>query len=290
MAHLIVVDARGRRLVDIDKPLLTIGRRTESDVQVAGVDVSRQHAELQVENGIYTIRDCGSRFGLVVNGEPVSTRVLSHGDHIRLGKTGNTELTFLVTDEAPSVTHSVTAAALAVVLGAPALGAIADGLGRRKPWLLAFTALTVAGTLALWLVEPSPSYVLAGQVLYAAAATSFGFAMVFYDAMLRSIAPPGYIGRLPMYRLAAPGRPQAEHYLAVPDRGTLATLVNYGCLSFHPWSSPAAVPLQPRTDQAFLPGHDLAVLDTERQPRNRQHPEDAGDHHHAGPEAPVADV
>jgi UMF1 family MFS transporter len=38
--------------------------------------------------------------------------------------------------------------------------------------------------------------VLAGQVLYAAAATSFGFAMVFYDAMLRSIAPPGYIGRM----------------------------------------------------------------------------------------------
>jgi UMF1 family MFS transporter len=99
-------------------------------------------------------------------------------------------------DGAVQWSHSVTAAALAVVLGAPALGAIADGFGRRKPWLLAFTALTIAGTLALWLVKPSPSYVLAGQVLYAAAATSFGFAMVFYDAMLRSIAPPGYIGRM----------------------------------------------------------------------------------------------
>jgi UMF1 family MFS transporter len=99
-------------------------------------------------------------------------------------------------DGAVQWSHSVTAAALAVVLGGPALGAIADGLGRRKPWLLAFTALTIAGTLALWLVKPSPSYVLAGQVLYAAAATSFGFAMVFYDAMLRSIAPPGYIGRM----------------------------------------------------------------------------------------------
>jgi UMF1 family MFS transporter len=99
-------------------------------------------------------------------------------------------------DGAVQWSHSVTAAALAVVLGAPALGAIADGLGRRKPWLFAFTALTVAGTLTLWLVKPSPSYVLAGQVLYAAAATFYGFAMVFYDAMLRSIAPPGYIGRM----------------------------------------------------------------------------------------------
>jgi MFS-type transporter involved in bile tolerance (Atg22 family) len=44
--------------------------------------------------------------------------------------------------------HSVTAAALGLVLGAPALGAIADGLGRRKAWLLAFTALTVAGPRA----------------------------------------------------------------------------------------------------------------------------------------------
>jgi UMF1 family MFS transporter len=99
-------------------------------------------------------------------------------------------------DGAVQWSHSVTAAALAVVLGAPALGAIADGLGRRKPWLLAFTALTVVGTMALWLVKPSPSYILMGQVLYAATATSFGFAMVFYDAMLRSIAPPGYIGRV----------------------------------------------------------------------------------------------
>ena len=70
------------------------------------------------------------------------------------------------------------------------------GLGRRKPWLAAFTGLTVAGTLALWLVEPAPSHVLVGQVLYAAVATSYGFAMVFYDAMLRSIAPPGYVGRM----------------------------------------------------------------------------------------------
>jgi MFS transporter, UMF1 family len=99
-------------------------------------------------------------------------------------------------DGAVQWSYSVTAAALAVVLGAPALGAIADGLGRRKPWLLVFTALTVAGTLSLWLVKPSPSYILMGQVLYAATATSFGFAMVFYDAMLRSITPPGYIGRV----------------------------------------------------------------------------------------------
>jgi UMF1 family MFS transporter len=92
--------------------------------------------------------------------------------------------------------HSVTVAALIVALTGPALGAIADCLGRRKPWLLFFTFLTAIATAALWLVKPSPHYVLFGQVLYATAATVYGFALIFYDAMLRNIAPPGYIGRL----------------------------------------------------------------------------------------------
>lgn len=92
--------------------------------------------------------------------------------------------------------YAVAAAALAVALGAPALGAIADNLGRRKPWLFAFTLLTLIFTAALWWVEPSPQFALPALALYAAAATSFGFAMIFYDAMLRSIAPPDYLGRV----------------------------------------------------------------------------------------------
>ena len=92
--------------------------------------------------------------------------------------------------------HSVTAAALIVALAGPALGAIADCRGRRKPWLLFFTLLTAIATAALWFVKPSTSYVLLGQVIYASAATVYGFALIFYDAMLRDIAPPGYIGRL----------------------------------------------------------------------------------------------
>ena len=92
--------------------------------------------------------------------------------------------------------YAVAAAAFVVAIGAPALGAIADNLGKRKPWLLAFTFLTLVFTAALWHVEPSQNFALPALVLYAAAATSFGFAMIFYDAMLRSIAPPGYLGRL----------------------------------------------------------------------------------------------
>lgn len=92
--------------------------------------------------------------------------------------------------------YAVAAAAFVVAIGAPALGAVADNLGGRKPWLLAFTLLTLVFTAALWWVEPAAPFVLPALTLYAAAAMSFGFAMIFYDAMLRNIAPAGYLGRL----------------------------------------------------------------------------------------------
>lgn len=92
--------------------------------------------------------------------------------------------------------YAVAAAALLVALGGPALGAVADNLGRRKPWLFVFTLLTVLSTAAMWWVRPVTSDVLLAQVLYVAAAASFGFAMIFYDGMLRSVAPEGYIGRV----------------------------------------------------------------------------------------------
>lgn len=92
--------------------------------------------------------------------------------------------------------YAVAASALVVALGAPLLGAIADNLGRRKPWLFLFTLLTVLATSGLWWIRPSPQYVLFAQVVYVVAAAAFGFAMVFYNAMLRSIAPSDYIGRI----------------------------------------------------------------------------------------------
>lgn len=58
-------------------------------------------------------------------------------------------------------------------------------------------------------------------------------------------APPGAPGRFPTYRLATFGRRYLERYLTVPDRGALEALVDYGCVSFHPWSSTAQAPLAP---------------------------------------------
>jgi phosphoserine phosphatase RsbU/P len=109
--RLVVTDALGRRIVNIDKPLFSIGRRSETDLRLPGADISRVHAEITAENGTCIIRDKQSRFGTFVNGDKISEKELAHGDQIRLGQAGDTEIVFFVDDEAPSVEKSAVSAA-----------------------------------------------------------------------------------------------------------------------------------------------------------------------------------
>jgi serine phosphatase RsbU (regulator of sigma subunit) len=93
-ARLHVSDSQGRRVVVLDRPLFLIGRRTAADLQIVSTDVSREHAEIVQEDGRYTLRDRGSRYGTFVNGEQITERSLQHGDRIRLGRTDAIELIF----------------------------------------------------------------------------------------------------------------------------------------------------------------------------------------------------
>src|SRR4051812_39610117 len=147
--RLVVIDALGRRIVNIDKALFTIGRRSETDLRLPGADISRVHAEISVENGICIIRDKQSRFGTFVNGEKYSERVLAHGDQIRLGQAGDTEIVFFVDDEAPSVEKSAVPAASELRQMAALLeGLRAMGSGRVLDEVLAMvldSAIEVTG-------------------------------------------------------------------------------------------------------------------------------------------------
>ena len=71
-----VTDALGRRVIQIDKPVFSVGRRSGNDLQLVGSDVSRDHAEIALDGGQYILRDRGSRCGTFVNGEAVTERVL----------------------------------------------------------------------------------------------------------------------------------------------------------------------------------------------------------------------
>src|SRR5215213_7317496 len=102
-ARLQINDTAGKRVVIINKPVFRIGRQSESDLQSAGTDVSRDHAEiLRREDGRFVLKDRGSRCGTFVNDEQVTERALRHRDKIRLGRSGGAELLFLTDDPSGS--------------------------------------------------------------------------------------------------------------------------------------------------------------------------------------------
>ena len=86
--RLLVHDSLGHRLAPLDKPRFTIGRRPGHDLQLAGAEVSRDHAEIALDAGRHVLRDLGSRYGTFVNGVRVTERMLEHGDRVECGRSG----------------------------------------------------------------------------------------------------------------------------------------------------------------------------------------------------------
>ncbi|WP_421882077.1 MFS transporter [Pacificispira sp.] len=92
--------------------------------------------------------------------------------------------------------YATSAAALAIAVLAPVLGAIADRAGPRKPWLLALTLCGAGATAALWIATPDPSAVQSALTLMVLGTICFELGMVFYNAMLPEIAPENMTGRV----------------------------------------------------------------------------------------------
>lgn len=85
------------------------------------------------------------------------------------------------------------ALAIAAVLS-PALGALADAGSAKKRFLAAFTALGVAATCALWLVERGDVGLAAA--LFGLALVAASGALVFYESLLPHVARPGELDRV----------------------------------------------------------------------------------------------
>jgi UMF1 family MFS transporter len=77
---------------------------------------------------------------------------------------------------------------LVIVLLAPLLGAIADRSGRRKRFLAVFALMGIGLTAALFLVDKGHWQLAA--LLYALATIGFAGSLIFYDALLVSVARP----------------------------------------------------------------------------------------------------
>ncbi|WP_406690179.1 FHA domain-containing protein [Saccharopolyspora sp. ID03-671] len=70
----------------ISAPLTVIGRHRDCDIVIDDVTVSRFHAELEIVDGRYFLRDSGSLNGIYVNRRPVKRVELFESDEIWIGK------------------------------------------------------------------------------------------------------------------------------------------------------------------------------------------------------------
>lgn len=148
-ARLEVNDGLGQRIVPLNKDLLQIGRRTESDLRLVGSDVSREHAEIVKQNDAWILRDKGSRYGTFVNGEAVTEHTLAHGDKVQFGRASGADVVFL-TGDSPAHTDRSHASAVNDLRQLASLleGLRALGSGRVLDEVLAMVldaAIDVAG-------------------------------------------------------------------------------------------------------------------------------------------------
>lgn len=78
---------------EIDEPWFVIGRDTGNNLTIPASTISRRHALIKYDNGVYTIEDLNSSNGVMVNGKKYKEMLLKHGDVVQLG---DVYLTFMI--------------------------------------------------------------------------------------------------------------------------------------------------------------------------------------------------
>jgi len=73
------------KIFAIDGDDFVIGRETAADVCVADASVSRRHSKIETKDDDFFITDLESLNGTFVNDLPVKSRLLQHGDRLRIG-------------------------------------------------------------------------------------------------------------------------------------------------------------------------------------------------------------
>jgi pSer/pThr/pTyr-binding forkhead associated (FHA) protein len=74
------------KTLETDKETITIGRGSDSDIQINNLGVSKKHATIIRQNGGYFIEDLKSTNGTLLNNEPITKAALSGKDVVTIGK------------------------------------------------------------------------------------------------------------------------------------------------------------------------------------------------------------
>jgi len=85
---------------------------------------------------------------------------------------------------------------LLIAVLAPILGAVADGTGRRLPWVWIFSAAYIIGAGGLWIASPTDFPAHAVLAFFILGVIGVEFTTVFTNAMLPSLGTPEEIGRV----------------------------------------------------------------------------------------------
>ena len=78
--YVILISECGYPTICLTKTLTLVGRQERCDVRINSSRISRCHCCLVLEKGSLTVRDLNSTNGIRVNGQPVESSPLRHGD------------------------------------------------------------------------------------------------------------------------------------------------------------------------------------------------------------------
>ena len=82
---MLYVQGAEQRTIEVDHVPFSIGRKTDKDLVIADSRVSRDHAQIVIENGDYFVLDQGSRHGTYVNGVKRERHKLAPNDRVDFG-------------------------------------------------------------------------------------------------------------------------------------------------------------------------------------------------------------
>jgi serine phosphatase RsbU (regulator of sigma subunit) len=82
---LVFVQGNEQRIINLDHSPFNVGRKVDKDLVIADPRVSRDHAQIVSENGVFSVVDQGSKHGTFVNGERVERKTLERNDRLEFG-------------------------------------------------------------------------------------------------------------------------------------------------------------------------------------------------------------
>lgn len=91
---------------------------------------------------------------------------------------------------------ALTIIGFAIAFTAPVLGAVADGAGRRMPWIVLFSICYVIGACGLWLMVPDGSAMWTALIFFGIVMIGVEYLNIFTNALLPSLGETGEIGSI----------------------------------------------------------------------------------------------